>query len=92
MNPIKAKTLISERRALEIALYAKNMELALELGERDEARKWHDQWKTAIECRNAALEADVEAGRACFFDARGEIDASATHLAVTAAMLEKAGA
>lgn len=72
--------LIEERRALEIALYAKHVEIAQALGEPDDVKHWQKQWSDAVHCRNAALEIKCEEGGACYFDAQGAIDRSSLHL------------
>lgn len=54
MNRIQ--TLIDERRALEALLYGKNMEIAMELGEREDAEHWQRLMYAAATARRAVRE------------------------------------
>ena len=61
-------TLIDERRAIAAQLAGKDVEIAMALGDRDEAQRALKEMKAQVEARWAGREA-------CFFDELGELDA-----------------
>lgn len=63
-------TLIDQRRALAAMVAGKDVEIAMALGDREEAQRALKEMKAQVEARWAVREA-------CFFDELGEIDAAA---------------
>ena len=63
-------TLIDERRALAAMVAGKDVEIAMALGDREEAQRALKEMKAQVEARWAVREA-------CYFDTQGEIDAAA---------------
>ena len=66
MTPIAA--LIDERRALAAQVCGKDVEIAMALGDREEAQRALKEMKAQVEARWAVREA-------CYFDSQGELDA-----------------
>ena len=60
--------LFDKRRAAEASLYGVNLEIAVELGQPEDAQHWQALMYAAIKARKA----DKEAG--CYFAEQGEID------------------
>ena len=63
-------TLIDERRTLAAMVAGKDVEIAMALGDREEAQRALKEMKAQVEARWAVREA-------CYFDTQGEIDAAA---------------
>ena len=61
-------TLIDERRALAAQLAGKDVEIAMALGDREEAQRALKEMKAQVEARWAVREAE-------WFDSMGELDA-----------------
>lgn len=61
-------TLIDERRALAAMVAGKDVEIAMALGDREEAQRALKEMKAQVEARLAVREA-------CYFDSQGELDA-----------------
>ena len=60
--------LFDKRRAAEAAFYGVNLEIAVELGQPEDAQHWQALMYAAIKARKA----DVQAG--CYFAEQGEQD------------------
>lgn len=60
--------LIDKRRAAEASLYGVNLEIAVELGQPEDAQHWQALMYSAIKARKA----DAEAG--CYFMEQGDKD------------------
>lgn len=60
--------LIDKRRAAEAVLYGIHLEIAMALGEQDDARHWMRLMNAATTARKAAREAG------CYFDDQGAAD------------------
>ena len=61
--------LIDQRRALAAQVAGKDVEIAMALGDREEAQRALKEMKAQVEARWAVREAE------CFFDSQGELDA-----------------
>lgn len=60
--------LIDQRRALAAQVAGKDVEIAMALGDREEAQRALKEMKAQVEARWAVREA-------CYFDSQGELDA-----------------
>jgi hypothetical protein len=70
-----AAQLIDEIRELDAKAAGKRMQLALMLGERDEARRYMREMNAITEARRAAVHAQAEADGSCYFTAAAHADA-----------------
>lgn len=73
MNPIDI--LIDQRRALAAQLAAKELEIAMALGDRAQAMRHMREMQAQVTARRAVREVAEEEG--CYFDAQGQRDAQA---------------
>lgn len=54
-----SQELVAQIREIEIQLYGKRMELAMAIGQRDDAEFWKREMYAAITARNAAKEMEL---------------------------------
>ena len=72
-----ASQLVDEIRALDAQAAGKRFELAMMLGQRDDALRYLREMTAITEARRAAKLAEAEEQGACYFAAAGEIDGAA---------------
>lgn len=74
-----ASQLVDEIRALDAQAAGKRIELAMLLGQRDDALRYLREMTAITEARRAARLAQAEEQGGCYFAAAGEIDGALPH-------------